>query len=243
MWQRLEKENKMNIEMNKFYMTTDILHIFGISERTYYRRQTEFNQYLDLYFKYQTWNDGVRNWYIFFEQYEEEIPTFKHKRKVNKADNNEAIYTDIIDKEIKRNPLFNANSLSNDLFATGVLPAEHSIRTARRYIMNILKSDKYATLNPVWCKKVWNDEIKRIEYQPMGEEEVEEYKALIRSLANGKGDLELTLNYYEGHIPPDEYYKKHNELWNAVFKEAKDTFYKKYNYTPRSIKPIAIGAF
>ena len=54
MWQRLEKENKMNIEMNKFYMTTDILHIFGISERTYYRRQTEFNQYLDLYFKYQT---------------------------------------------------------------------------------------------------------------------------------------------------------------------------------------------
>ena len=52
-WQRLEKEINVNIEMNKFYTTADVLNIFGISERTYYRRQLEFNEYLELYFNYR----------------------------------------------------------------------------------------------------------------------------------------------------------------------------------------------
>ena len=87
------------------------------------------------------------------EQYEEEVPPFKHKRVIEQIDNI-LIYTSIIDKEVERNPLFSANSLANDLFTSGALPLNHSTRTARRYIMSILKSDKYAALDPVWCKKV-----------------------------------------------------------------------------------------
>lgn len=232
----------MNIEMNKFYTTADVLNIFGISERTYYRRQLEFNEYLELYFNYRAWNDGVRSWYVFIEQYEEEVPPFKHKRKVDKYDN-EAIYTEIINKEIERNPLFSANSLANDLFTSGMLPLDHSQRTARRYITNILKKEQYATADSVWCKKVLNNEIHRIEYQPMPEDEVKEYKNLLHSLANGKGDIDLMSDFYEGYISPDEYFQKYNELWKAVFKEAKEIFHEKYNYTPRSIRPVVIRAF
>lgn len=232
----------MDIKTDKIYTTTDILNIFGLSERTYYRRKAEFQEYLELYFNYQVWGDGYRQYYRFIEQYEEEVPPFKHKRVIEQIDNI-LIYTSIIDKEVERNPLFSANSLANDLFTSGLLPSDHSTRTARRYIMTILKSDKYATLDPVWCKKVWNPELSRMEYQPMGEEEVQEYLQLVRSLAKLNEDIELRQKFYDGHITPDEYFQKDNELWKKAFKGAKEVFYKKYNYTPRTIKPIAIRAF
>lgn len=233
----------MDIETNKFYTTTEVLNIFGISERTYYRRREEFDEYLELYFDYRAWNDGVRSWYVFIEQYEEEVPPFKHKRKAEKAVDNTILYMSIIDKEVERNPLFSANSLANDLFTSGLLPSDHSVRTARRYIMTILKSDKYATSDPVWCKKVWNPELSRMEYQPMVEEEVQEYKQLVRSLANLNDDIELRQKFYDGYISPDEYFKKNDELWKKAFKGAKEVFYKKYNYTPRTIRPVVIRAF
>ena len=51
-----------------------------------------------------------------------------------------------------------------------------------------------------------------MEYQPMVEEEVQEYKQLVRSLANLNDDIELRQKFYDGHISPDEYFQKDNEL-------------------------------
>ena len=64
--------------------------------------------------------------------------------KTDKAAINEAIYTQVIDSEIKRNPYFTAESLALDKHNNGVFPKGHAVRTSRAYIEKILnKLDFY----------------------------------------------------------------------------------------------------
>lgn len=235
--------NLTKLDFNTIYTTTDVLDIFGISERTYYRRKSEFHEYLDLYFNYQVWGDGYRQYYIFIDAYEEEIPPFRHQRVITKSIDNTVIYTEIIDKEIERNPFFTASSLALDLYNNAVFPLEHSVRTARYYITKILKSNKYSKSKPVWCKKVWNEDLLQAEYIPMTEDEVSNFKEIVSSLSQIKEDIELTMNFYEGTITPEEYFRKHNENWKCAYKEAKHQFFKQYGFMPNSVRPIEIGAF
>ena len=234
----------MNIEINTTYTTREVLDIFGLMERTYYRHQEEFHEYLELYFNYNTWTDGYRRYYKFNEQYKEEIPPFKHKRRREKTAINEEIYTQVIDSEIKRNPYFTADSLALDKHNSGVFPEGHTVRTSRGYISKILNNGKYVELDPVLCKRVWNNDYEQTEYVPLTEEEVAEYNKFMLPLVE---DVELIVNLYERNTDPQEYFNKRynpytfNKRYNPhTYQAIRNDFFKQHGYVPFSVRPIGI---
>lgn len=231
--------NLGNLYFHRTYTTQEVLDIFGLMERTYYRRQEEFHEYLSLYFNYNTWKDEYRRYYRFFDQYEEDIdiPEFKHKRKKEKTAKNEAIYTQVIDSEIRRNPYFTVESLALDKHNSGVFPEGHTVRTSRGYISNILNKDKYIKLDPVLCKRVWNNDYEQAEYVPLTEEEVAEYNRFMFPLVE---DVELIVNFYEGNVDPQEYFNKRKIDNPHTYQAARNEFFKQHGYVPFSVRPIGI---
>lgn len=227
----------MNIEINTTYTTREVLDIFGLKERTYYRRQEEFHEYLELYFNYTTWKDGNRRYYKFIEQYKEDIPPFKHKLK---SAINEEIYTQVIDSEIRRNPYFTAESLALDKHNNGVFPEGHTVRTSRAYIEKILNNGKYVELDPVWCRRVWNNDYEQAEYIPLTKEEETELKEFMYSLL-GDDVFDSGFDYHTGAISKEEYLHKIKE-GKRGYEEAKTQYFIQHGFMPFSVRPIGIRA-
>ena len=164
--------------------------------------------------------------------------------KTDKAAINEAIYTQVIDSEIRRNPYFTAESLAFDKHNNRVFPKGHAVRTSRAYIEKILNNGKYVELDPVLCKRVWNNDYEQAEYVPLTEEEVAEYNKFMLPLIE---EVELIVNLYEGNADPQEYFNKrynpytyHKRYNPHTYQAVRNDFFKQHGYVPFSVRPISI---
>lgn len=214
----------------KKYNTKEVQNLLGISKDTWKRRYEEIQEYLKLYWDYQTQEEGRCNYYIIIEEYGELQPLPRKK----KSQEIKEFYAEETEHIIQYKPRNTGANIAREIVDKNN-KYSHAEGTAANYIRPILKEDYKLSDKKDWCYINYENHT----YEPLADEQLKFLKELFQQYMGEDSIADIIAEQEAG-------YKTKEEAYNNIkgfYDDAMEAFKNRYGFRPYKVGEYTRKAF
>lgn len=214
----------------KKYNTKEVQSLLGISKDTWKRRYEEIQEYLKLYWDYQTKEEGRCNYYIIIKEYGELQPLPRKK----KSQEMKQFYAKETEHIIQYKPRNTGVNIAREIVDKNN-KYSHAEGTAANYIRPILKEEYMVSDKKEWCCVNYD----KYTYEPLTEKQLVYLKQLFQQYMGEESIANIVAEQEAGYRTKEEAFNSIKGLYN----DAMEAFKEQYGFRPYKVGEYAKRAF